>query len=80
MMAGRAYAEIFPVGCRVRVKAGYMEGTDRHWNGHQGTVVSHGHWIGVRMDQGERGWPKAPIMICGHNLVALPSPPSKEGE
>lgn len=74
-MARLTYAEIFPIGCRVRVKAGYMEGTDHEWNGHDGIVVSHGHWIGVKMDVEKRNWPKAPIMICGHNLVVLISQP-----
>jgi hypothetical protein len=64
------YPEIFPVGTRVKVRAGYGEGTDQEWAGHDGTVVK---WHGcgsasIAMDKAKRNWPRGPIIITAHNL------------
>lgn len=78
---GKTYAEIFPIGCRVKVNAAMRrEGTDHEWHGHEGKVVSHGHWIGVKMERTKRGWATDTIFICAHNLVPAALTPAKVDE
>lgn len=64
------YAETFPIGCRVVVRAGAREGSDHEFNGRAGTVVGHGPWFTVDFDKPPRGWPNPYMGICPHNLRA----------
>lgn len=69
--------KIFPPGTRVRVHApSLMEGSDYEWHRHIGVLVSNGPWALVRMEKGVRHWPSNEVLICNHNLVAVPSPES----
>lgn len=61
------------IGSRVKVIAGPAEGTDRLFNGKEGTVIGVGKWISVKLDGRQK-----PDTICRHNLVLAPSPSTED--
>jgi hypothetical protein len=61
------YRDDFPIGSRVRVRAGASEGTDHEFNGATGTIVDFKGYLAVEIDQLPRYW-KNPVLISPHNL------------
>jgi len=66
---GNTYPDLFPVGCRVVVRAGPGEGSDREFNGRAGVIQGWNRCTDalVKFDKGKRNRSN-PTWITCHNL------------